>query len=311
MEKRLLLVFVLFLILFTAVVFRLFYWQILTSDSLIILSEQQLTRKSGIDARRGLILASDGSSLVINQPAFTVYGQPHLIIDKNKAAKELSVLLNQDEASLSAKLENKDLKWISLAEKVEAETVDKIKEKKLQGVGFSDDSSRFYPESSMAAHLLGFVGKNHNGESQGYFGLEGFYNEQLKGRSGFINEEKDALGNPIMAGDRQIIQAEDGRNLHTTLDKTVQYIIEEKLEHAIQKYGAVSGTVIVMNPNNGEIKGLATYPSYDPFKRLEYKEEFYKNPAIASSFEPGSIFKILVMAAAINEKSISPTDFFY
>lgn len=310
MEKRLRLVFVLYIILFILVILRLFHWQVQSREMLTGLSHQQLLRSTEIIPKRGSFLASDGSPLVINQPAFAVFGETDKIKNKNEVARILSEILSQDQAALSAKLNKEDVKWVSLADKIEAGLIGKIKEKSIMGLSLSEDNKRYYPESSMAAHLLGFVGKNHNGQDEGYFGLEGYYNEQIKGRSGLIKDEKDALGNQILAGNRLEIAVEDGRNLHLTIDKTVQFVIEEKLAEGIQKYGAKSGTVIVMNPKNGEIKGMASFPSYIPDKRLDFDTGIYKNPAIASAYEPGSTFKILVMSAAINEGKIAPNDEF-
>ncbi|OGG03308.1 hypothetical protein A2W14_03775 [Candidatus Gottesmanbacteria bacterium RBG_16_37_8] len=308
MERRLLLVFSLFLIISTLIIFRLFYWQVLSSESLKGIGQLQLDRSQKINAKRGGIYTKDESPLVINQPAFQIYAEPYKITDIEITSQKLSLLLGIDEASISSKLKDNKIKWIQIAEKVESSIGDKIKEIKLQNIELLEDSKRFYPEASMAAQVLGFVGKDHNGEDQGYFGLEGYYNDQLKGRSGILKEEKDALGDPILAGSRLILPAQDGRDLYLTLDKTVQYTIEEKLKEGIQKYGASQGTVIVMNPHTGSILGMASYPAYDPKYRQRYPESSYINPAIASSYEPGSTFKILVMAAAINEGSISPKD---
>src|SRR3989338_6581770 len=270
MNRRLSLVFIIFLVLFAVIYSRLFFWQVISAESLKGFAQSQTGRSRVVKAKRGSIFSSDESPLVINQPSFLIYAQPHLVKDKLKLTNTLSEILEIDEASISAKLEDSvELKCVSLAEKIEAGKAGEIKEKNLAGIGLSQDFKRYYPESSMAAHLLGFVGKNHNGQDQGYFGLEGYYNEQIKGRPGLIKEEKEALGNQILAGNRQEIEAEDGRNLYLTIDKTVQYVVEEKLKEGLEKYGAKAATVIVMDPKNGEIKAMAALPSYNPDKRLD------------------------------------------
>lgn len=261
-------------------------------------------------AKRGDIYSHDNSPLVINQPSYLVYAEPQLITDKKNTGKILSEYLKIEEASIAAKIETTSSKWISLKDNLNSDLMIALKQKKLSGIGFLEENSRYYPEGSMSSHLLGFVGKNHNGSPQGYFGLEGYYNEQLKGKPGFIKEEKDAIGNPILSGDRQIIPPIDGYNLHLSLDKTVQYLVESKLSQALNKYGAKAGTVTVMDPFTGEIKAIASLPSYDLSRRLEYDQSIYKNPVINSSYEPGSTFKILVMAAALNEGKILANDTF-
>ena len=272
------------------------------------MSQEQIKRLIGIVPNRGLIYTKDQTPFVINQPVFTVYGQPHLASNVKEVSEYLSGLLEIEESSISAKLDDKKLKWVSLAESVPPNIKEQIAAKNFQGIGFSQNNIRYYPESSMAAHLLGFVGKNQSGDPEGYFGLEGYYNEQLRGRLGKIMEEKDALGNSILAGERQVIPEEDGRNLYLTLDKTVQFIAEAKLKQALIKYGAKSGTVTILNPHDGSIIAMASEPAYEPDRKFNYDLDSFKNPVINSSYEPGSTFKILIMAAGINENAVKPND---
>lgn len=305
MEKRLGFVFIFFLGIFLLILVKLFYWQVLSSDSLGGLAEKQRLSTIPIKAARGRILASDGSSLVINKKAYGVYLEPKKIDDKDKIISVLSKELELPSSSISANLSNSSLFWIPVAHKVDEEKVEDLKKFNLKGLTFMDEQKRFYPESSMAAHLLGFVGKNAKGEDQGYFGVEGYYDEQLSGRDGVLMQDQDALGNPILSGARQNIPAEDGRDLFLYLDKTIQYIVENKLKEGIEKYGAKGGSVIVMDPSTGGILALAAYPSYDPGIFSKFPSEYYKNPTVASFYEPGSTFKVLVMAAAINEGKVT------
>jgi len=141
-------------------------------------------------------------------------------------------------------------------------------------------------------------------KDKGYFGIEGFYDLALKGKSGFLIREKDASGNPILLGDEKRIPFEDGQNLELYLDRSVQTIIEDNLKKGIEKYGASEGLVAVMDPITGGIIGMAATPSYDPSKFGEYDAQVYPNPIVANTYEPGSTFKTLVMAAALNEKAV-------
>src|SRR3989344_4577552 len=234
MEKRLILILSFFMVIFLLIIYRLFYWQVIKSESLKGISQLQLDRTLEIKANRGRIFTRDSSPLVINKPAFIVYIEPKKLDISQNPEKQLSENLNIDIASISAKLNDRNSMWVSIAEKVDSEIIDKIKTLKLTGVGFLEDNKRYYPEASMAAHLIGFVGKDHNGQDKGYFGIEGFYDEQLKGRNGIVKEEKDALGKPILAGFRQILPSEDGRDLILTIDRTVQFTVEKKLEEGIQ-----------------------------------------------------------------------------
>jgi len=305
MQRRASLVFVTLTIFLFAVVIRLFSWQILSAEKLQGLAQAQTQRSSAITAKRGRIYFSDGSPLVLNQKAFQVFAQPDQLSLSHDQLKLISKSLAIDEATISSKIENKKLKWVALKEKVDPTEIEQLYQSSIKGIGFSEISKRYYPESSMAAHILGFVGKNAQGEDQGYFGLEGYYDALLRGQEGLRTQEADVQGFPILLGERQDIPAQNGRDLVLSIDRTVQFIAETKLKEGITKYGAKGATVIIMEPQTGEILAMAGYPSYDPADYEHFPTSFYKNPTIAGSFEPGSTFKVLVMGAAIEKGSIA------
>lgn len=295
-----------FLLFFLGIILRLFYWQVVQADKLEGLAEKQRMTTLPITAQRGQIFSSDGSPLVLNQRSFGVYLEPKNITDLPKVMDILSKDLSIPVSTISARLDGSTALWLPLAHRVDENAVNAVKNENLKGIEFLDEPKRYYPESSMAAHLLGFVGKNSAGGDQGYFGLEGYYDQQLKGRDGSLSQETDALGNPILSGNIEKIPAENGRDLILYLDKTIQYIVEKELLSGIQQFGAKGGSVIVMDPQSGGILAMASYPSYDPGNYLNFPAEYYKNPAVASSYEPGSTFKTLVMSSAINDGVITP-----
>lgn len=306
MSRRIHVVFIIFLIVFIIIIIRLFYWQVINSDGLKGIAEKQISTTLDIPAQRGRIYSSDKSPLVINQRSYLVYLEPHKVKNINQTVKILSKDLQTDESSISAKIMNNELIWISVARKISEDKMIKLKNEKLEGVGFINEPKRFYPEASMAAHLLGFVGKNTKGSDQGYFGVEGYYDNQLRGRDGFIRIEKDVLGNPILSGRYDEIPAELGRDLVMTIDRSVQFTAEKKLLEGVQKFGAKGGSVIILNPKTGAVLAMVSYPSFDPDDYVNYPSNYYKNPTVSSSYEPGSTFKVLVMAAALNEGKIKP-----
>lgn len=306
MEKRIKLVFLVIIIIFIVISVRLFYWQVSSFDVLKGLAEKQTSSTLLIPAKRGVIYSSDKSPLVINQKAYSIYLEPKKIENLKETVKKLANTLEMDEASISSKIADQSLYFVPIARKVDENKADNLKNLSLKGVDMIEESKRYYPESSMSAHLLGFVGKNSKGEDQGYFGIEGYYDSQLKGRDGMRKFEVDAQGNPILAAGFEDVPAENGRNIVLTIDKTVQFLTEKKLLEGIEKYGAKGGTVIVMEPKTGAILAMASYPSYDPAKYYNYPNEWYKNPGVSFYYEPGSTFKVLVMAAALNEKKINP-----
>lgn len=301
-----------FLIFLSAISLRLFYWQIIKSDELSAKAEGQHFQDTKVTAERGQIFFSDKFVLATTQPNFTMFGQPKSIKeeDKSKIATKLSqILSSSDEEKDELRLKfmqqlTQDLFWVSLAKNIDMETKKIIEVLKLTGIGFDLTSSRFYPEGSSSAHLLGFVGSDAKGDKTGYFGLEGYYDGELKGLQGFIRHEKDALGLPILIGRFFSNKAEDGKDLNLYVDRTVQYIVEQSLKKGMEKYGAKSASVVVMDPKTGGILALASYPNYDPLNFADYPKEFYKNPVVADTYEPGSTFKVLTMAAAINENAV-------
>ncbi len=327
---------IIFFTIIFSIILRLGYWQIIQADELNAKADNQRVSSKEIVAARGNILFSDRAILASSEPAFFIYVQPKLI-DKEKgpsveniqnykknAARILAqtlwvdeqpVKLSSDSARVKISLEeyteetgkvildslNKDLYWVSLNTKVTLEQRNKIEKLNIIGLGFENSILRFYPEGSSAAQLSGFVSSDIYGNDTGYFGLEGFYNGELKGKKGQYSVEKDALGLPILIGKFITKEAKPGKTLVTSIDRTVQYIVEKNLQKGVEKYGAKSGSVAIMDPKTGNILAMASYPSYDQSKPGEYPKESYKNPITADSYEPGSTFKVLVMAAGLNE----------
>jgi cell division protein FtsI/penicillin-binding protein 2 len=205
------------------------------------------------------------------------------------------------EKSILDKLGNQELYWVSLNRRVDTVLKNRLERMELIGLGFKQEISRFYPEGSSSAHLLGFVGFNDYGESQGYFGLEGFYNGELQGKKGYVSQEKDALGLPILIGNFNEREAKTGKTLKLSIDRTVQHMAEEKLKKGMQKYKAKGGSVVIMDPETGYILAMAALPSYYPDIAAYFPPDTYGNPIVADAYEPGSTFKVLVMAAGINE----------
>jgi cell division protein FtsI/penicillin-binding protein 2 len=303
-------IFATILLLYLGIVGRLFYWQIIHGESLRVSAAKQYAQDINIEAKRGEIMTADGSALVVNQPAYIVFAEPNLIEDKDYAATKLSSLLNESSQDIYRLLSEPDRKWVNLKRNANQELKDSIESLNIFGVGFLPKSMRYYPEASMAAHLLGFVGQDDQGEDKGYFGLEGFYDRELSGKEGSMLMQRDAKGGQILIGDATTVEPEDGRTITLWLDRSIQYIAEENLKRGMTKYGAKEGSVIIMDPKSGGILAMASYPNYDPSHYQDYDKAFYANPIVAESYEPGSTFKPLIMAAAMNEHVLSSTTTF-
>lgn len=300
-----------FILFFLAITIRLFYWQIVKAQFLQAQAEEQYFTNIKIGAKRGKIISSDGFIYASSNPSFVLFAQPKAIASDKKVEisyKLSKTLLKKEKGEEVETLAkdfitklSEDLYWIRLSKNITPEQKKSIEELNLEGLGFDSTSTRFYPEGSSSAHILGFVGSDAKGDGKGYFGLEGFYDGELRGSPGFIRHERDALGLPILIGNFFTNESRDGKDLVLNLDRSVQFIVEEALKKGIEKYGAKAASAIVLDPKTGGILALASYPNYDPLNFSGFPKEFYKNPAVADQYEPGSTFKVLVMSAALNE----------
>lgn len=304
---RIWIIFPLILVLYGLLVVRLFYWQVVRSSDLRLEAASQYYLTFTLPAQRGSILASDGKPLVLNQSAYLVYGEPRKITDVPSFAGQVSPLLGFETKDIQATLTQPERVWVPLAHKVEASRVNELKSLNLAGLGFEKEPKRMYPEGSMSAHLVGFVGSDENGNDQGYFGLEGFYNRELGGKDGMLQLERDVRGQPILVGETRRIEPEDGRSLVLWVDRSVQRSVQKRLLEGVTKYGAKSGSVVVMDPHTGGILASASVPSYDPGRFGEFAREAYKSSIVADSYEPGSTFKVLIMAMGVEKNAVTPT----
>lgn len=317
---------IIILLIVLLIVARLFYWQTFGK----IAGSQTYPVEDQIPAPRGEIYASDSSPLVINQEAFLIYGKPYEVISPKEVAQKLAghlisekyatreaALSNTDkeaktkeiaglEAEIAKRLSNRSLSWVQLARKVPLAVKEKIESLQIGGLGFEKDSKRFYPEASMAAHLLGFVGSDKFGADTGYFGLEGYWDRILRGKAGRASAQFDPSGLPILVGKYRPLPPKKGASLYLTLDRSIQFMVEEKLKNAVQKYGAREGTAIITDPATGRILAMATYPTYNPSVWQEFDEKLFANSAVADTYEPGSTFKLITASAALDSGVVTP-----
>lgn len=293
------------LIFYFLIILRLFSIQVLNNTK----QNQNYLNIQTIAPERGKIYDFKNDPLVLNQYQYLLYVEKQKISDEKFLVKTLSEILEINEASISEKLSANKI-WIPIISYLDEEKKNKIEKLNIKGVGFEKHLRRYYPEASLSAHLLGFLGKNKNGEDTGYFGIEGFYDKELRGLPGYVKSEKDLLGRPIMLGYQEKVEPKNGRDLFLNIEKSVQEIAKKNLLNGIEKYQAKGGCVIIAQPKTMAILAMACLPDYDPEKYYLFSEEEFKNPAISNLFEPGSIFKPLIMAAAIEEGKLQPNDLY-
>jgi cell division protein FtsI/penicillin-binding protein 2 len=288
---------------------KLFYLQVWQHDFLSGYAEDQHEASYEGHATRGRLLDRRGRELARSVVAQSVYAEPRRIDDVAATARALAPLLQQPEAELFAKLsqaKNAKKGFLMLARQMDDDAAKRVLSLKLKGVAAQPVSKRVYPNGSLAAHILGFVGA----EGQGQAGLENASNKYLQGRPTQITTQKDGLGRVY---ERWETEAEEGRSLVLTIDTAIQYRVEKTLAEAVARAQAKSGMVVVMQPHTGEILALANAPTFDPnqpFARDAGDPQMRRhvNQALQYVYEPGSTFKIVAYSGAIEEGLAAPDE---
>lgn len=245
-------------------------------------------------------------AIATNKTLAEVHAEPIHITDPSGTAEALAPLLNIPQEDLLTKLEKPEDPDEILKRRVPEEVVSAIQDLNLPGIKFRQEQWRYYPEGESTAHLTGYFGYSDE-DRKGQYGLEGYFDEELRGVPGYLRGEKDALGRFLTMGDSFIEDATDGTDLELTIDKNVQFFACEKLKDAVEKYAAKDGTVIIMDPHSGAVLTMCNVPSYDPNRYNEVESiEVFSNQAVNVEYEPGSVFKGITMAAGLDLGLISP-----
>lgn len=295
-------VFLLFFIGFAFILHRLFTIQVLNTNQIVPLQKYlQIERSSSL---RGELFDRNGKALVLNRKMFTVYAN----IDGIKRNKEIKNVLKKElqieESTMSALLAQKN--WKKIKSGINETQRKQIEQFYPQYLNFEDEWVRYYPEGSMSAHLLGFVGKDSVGEPKGYLGMEGYFDQELKGLPIIKEQESDVFGIPLIGGIFNKSNKQTGVTIYSSIDSTVQRTIERSLYADTRKFDAQMGCAIAMEPYSGEILGMGCVPGFDPREYFKANSDNFINPLVSAVYEPGSTFKPLVVAMGIEEKKVTP-----
>jgi len=254
-----------------------------------------------ITPSRGTLFDREGEILAISEDVTTVYATPYQVKNPEAAALDIAEVLGEDPEDVQDKLDSNS-GFVYLARKLDKTLANRIKELDIEGVGFVDESKRFYPMGEFASQVLGIVDVDNEGQA----GLELYYDDTLGGNPGEILLERDAVGNPIPGSEKRRVQAVDGVDLQLTIDKDIQACVEESLSAAVDRFGARAGTAVVLDCNSGEILAMATSPSFDPNDRSIVEPEAMRNRAVTDVYEPGSVLKVVTAAGALEEGVVDP-----
>ncbi len=297
-NQRLPFVIVGMLIMSGLLVLKLISFQQLSPDVVNELSPDY-NRVVNLASARGIIYDRSGQRLAVNTIDYRIGISPNLVSNPQRTATQLAAILGIDELKLYQDLSSNQ-SYVLLAPRVNAEIGQQIEDLKknvpLPALKIEKIPRRVYPQGTLAAQILGFV----SGDLKGYYGVEGEFEDQLIGRS--RNEVVSDI--PFILPSQQ--EADHGSDIYLTIDRDVQYLIESELALAIDQNGAKSGTIIVMNPRTGDILGMASYPSFDPNAFDTAQSNDWNNPAISGQYEPGSVMKVLTIAAALDDGKITP-----
>jgi cell division protein FtsI/penicillin-binding protein 2 len=296
-----------FIFLFVAaLVFRLVSLQIIQHETLLAKSEKQYVGTVETQFGRGVIYDRNLNELAQNIEVESVYATPSEIQGRKTTARVLATALGLDQDQVYKKISSKkDFVWIQ--RKSGLDGIVKLKQAGLSGIGFLPEQKRFYPKRELAANVLGFVGI----DNQGLAGIEHAHQSRLKGATVRQVTERDARGRNIQPFEGMNDSSRQSYDLVLTLDEVIQFTAEHYLKKQVERFKADSGMAVVMDPHTGEIYAMANVPQFNPNHYGAFSRQVWKNNIVASSYEPGSIFKPIIAAAALDKGLARPQDIYF
>lgn len=305
--KRIIFIYICFCVCFLLIAGRVVQVNTAMAGKLTAYRERQSLRRIDLHARRGAILDTNGEILAMDVPCQSIYAMPGEIGNKKRIAGMLSqVLSGVDKKTLLDDL-SKDVPFIWVKRHADDADASAVKSLDLKGIGFLDATRRVYPQDSLAANIIGFQGLD-----TGIEGLEATYEKHLRGQDGVVYLKKDAIGRNVPNSESKRVNFKNGNDLVLTIDRAIQYTAEKELADSVAEHNAEGGAVIVMDPHTGRILAMASNPTFNPSNYKDFPKSSYRNNALSYVYEPGSIMKSVIAAAAMESgqfKEHSPTVF--
>ncbi len=273
--------------------------------------------------KRGEIFLQDTRNqkkypLAVNRDYFLLFADTREIGSYETASTVLKSLLeffpydDQKIQKVFSQLNKKGDPYEPLEDKIDEGLMLKIKEKNIPGIHFTRKALRYYPENTLASSVVGFLGKDNNGNPKGNYGIEGYFEKELSGESGFVEGSKSAGGGVITLPGLKLQESKNGANIILTIDRTLQFEACKRLADGMKEFEASSAALVILDPMSGAIRAMCSVPDFNPneYNKVE-SASVYNNATIFTPYEPGSIFKPITMAAALNEKLLNPSTPFY
>lgn len=305
-------------LLFSAVIVRLFFFMVVEHAAYVALASTSREVSATLYPKRGTVSVQDTRTgeeypFAMNRDYAIVYADTRQLQSDEAAkdaAEKIAGILGYDEetsAELFAKLQKRTDPYEPIEQKVDEKTRDAIAALGISGIGFVKEPYRFYPEGAVGGPVIGFVGKDADGRPKGQYGVEGFWEKELAGSGGVFEGLRSARGRWIPLAGKLFNPAEDGADLVLSLDRTLEWKACDVLKRAAEAYGAGSASLILMDPHTGAIRAMCSVPDFDPnhYGKVASAAS-YNNTGIYTPYEPGSVFKPLTLAAALNEGLMTP-----
>ncbi len=281
---------------------RVGYWQTIGRTALLEAATDQLRSELVVEAQRGVIRDRSGAILATTVDLRSLYAIPKRIADHADAAAKLAPILATPATTIRAALDS-GAEWLYLKRRLPEPVARAVEALAITGLGFEPEPKRLYPNDALAAHVLGFV----NDDGVGQYGVEGAYDEVLRGAPGSLVVERDPKDRELALGLRTAVPPKNGADLVLTIDLVVQTAAESALRRAIEREKATSGSIIVLDPRDGAILALASAPTFDPARVASADPEALRDRAVSWTYEPGSTMKAVTIAAGIDAHVVTPT----
>ncbi len=310
-DSRILFLTLIILLFATIIVARLFVMQVVQNSFYSSLASKKHEVYRDLIPNRGSIYVKEKGELyplVANRDYYLIYGEPSKIKNSSQTVDLIAPIIgltDEEKITTLERLSKESDPYEPIKSKLTKTQANEIEKLEISGIGLVPQSYRYYPEEGIGGHILGFIQANEN-EKIGQYGLEGYFNKELSGKSGLVKSAKDALGSLITIGQRSIQKAENGVDLVLTIDRQVQFNTCQKLKKYYEYFRAESASLIIMEPK-GAIIAMCNFPDFNPNTYNEVKDiNIFNNSAIFYEYEPGSVFKTITMAAALQEEKITP-----
>lgn len=281
---------------------RTAYLQFLPNEKLNTLQARQFQTVVTLPSRRGNIIDTNGKDLAMSSPAYSIYADPKIIENKKQVAQVLSKYLNEPASKIVIKLKDKSKRFVWIDRLISSDIVDKLKEKKIRGLGFVEEWKRVYPNDYMLSSTLGFVGK----EGQGLEGIELALDQELKGENKKFSMRKDAKGRPLLQDGMIFKETPQGKEVKLTIDSDLQYFVETELMQAMKKHDADGAYAVVLDAKSSAIRSIVSLPHYDLNNPQKFNSDSRRNKSITDTYEPGSTLKTFILAQALEKKIFTP-----